>query len=92
MFGKGKCGSIALHRVFADHPETAWLSRVCETWPRDPRANRWGLQILDLPLVRRHLRKLIYLVKAYRLWDHACAGFGEPERDLLKEDVSPGSR
>jgi hypothetical protein len=50
------------------------------------------MQVLDLPLPVRYLRKLIYPVEAYRFWEHYCPGFSEPCRDLRKEDVMPGSR
>jgi hypothetical protein len=50
------------------------------------------MQILDLPLPGGYLRKLIYPVEAYRFWEYHCPGFGEPCRDLLKEDVTPRSR
>lgn len=92
IVGTGRCGSTALHRALANHAETAWLSRVCDARPHDPRANRWALRLLDLPLPGGYLRKLIYPVEAYRFWDHHCPGFGEPCRDLCKEDVTPRSR
>ncbi|MFC2023134.1 sulfotransferase [Chloroflexota bacterium] len=92
IVGTGRCGSTAFHRVLASHAGTAWFSRACDARPHDPRANRRAMQILDLSLPARYLRKLIYPVEAYRFWDHHSPGFSEPCRDLLKEDVTPRSR
>jgi hypothetical protein len=92
IVGTGRCGSTALHHVLASHPVTAWFSRLCDTRPHEPYVNRWALHVLDLPFLERFLRKLIYPVEAYRLWDHYCPGFSEPCRDLLKEDVTPHNR
>lgn len=88
IVGTGRCGSTALHRALSGHEGTAWLTAQCDRRPLDPRANRWALRILDLPLPGDLLRKLIYPVEAYRFWDHHCPGFGKPCRDLLKEDVT----
>jgi hypothetical protein len=47
------------------------------------------MQVLDLQLPYRYLRKLIYPVEAYRFWEYYCPGFREPFRDLVKNDVRP---
>jgi hypothetical protein len=57
--------------------------------PHRPGANRAALQLLDLPLLRRFLRKLVYPVEAYRFWETYSPGFSQPCRDLVMEDVSP---
>jgi len=89
IVGTGRCGSTIFHQVFSYHANVAWLSRVCETEPRNLKANQRAMQLLDLPLPSRFVRKLIYPVEAYEFWDHLCPGFSEPCRDLLGEDVTP---
>lgn len=92
IVGTGRCGSSAFHRALASHPQTAWLSRVCESWPQNARANRWAMQTMDLPLPAQYRRKLIYPVEAYQFWDHHSPGFSSPNRDLHTGDVTPSSR
>ena len=89
IVGTGRCGSTIFHQVFSYHAQVAWLSRVCDTKPHKPQANRRAMRALDLPFPSRYLRKLIYPVEAYRFWDYYCSGFSEPCRDLLKQDVTP---
>lgn len=92
IVGTGRCGSTIFHQVLSYHSHVAWLSLVCETKPQNYRANRRAMRILDLPLLSRTLRKLIYPVEAYRFWDYYCPGFSEPCRDLSKEDVTPKTK
>jgi len=89
IIGTGRCGSTIFHQVFSHHPYVAWLSQWCEAKPHNLEANRWAMRVLDLPLPSRYLRKLVYPVEAYTLWDYYCPGFKEPCRDLLREDVTP---
>ena len=89
IVGTGRCGTTALHHVLSYHPQLAWLSALCDEEPHRPWANRSAMQILDLPLPVRYVRRKIYPVEAYRFWEYYCPGFGEPCRDLLKEDVTP---
>lgn len=88
IVGTGRCGSTILHHVLSYHDHVAWLSRVCDMRPSRPQTNRWALRTLDLPLLSRYLRKLIYPAEAYRFWSHYFPGFVQPCRDLLKEDVT----
>jgi len=92
IVGTGRCGSTVFHQLLSHHPHVAWLSRVCETRPHRPQANQRAMQILDVPLVSRYARKLIYPVEAYPFWERYCPGFTEPCRDLRQEDVTPGSK
>lgn len=89
IVGTGRCGSTALHYALSHHNQGAWLSRFCDTNPQHIRSNRRGMQLLDLLLTYRYLRKLIYPVEAYRFWGYYCPGLSEPCRDFLKEDVTP---
>jgi len=89
IVGTGRCGSTVFHQVLSHHANVAWLSRVCDTKPHKPEANRLAMQALDLPLPSRYLRKLVYPVEAYRFWEYYCPGFREPCRDLLREDATP---
>ena len=87
--GTGRCGSTALHHTLGNHPNTIWLTRMCDIKPHKPQANRRVIQLLDLPLINRKLCKLVYPVEAYAFWDHYYPGFSNPYRDLGKEDVTP---
>jgi hypothetical protein len=86
--GTGRCGSSIFQRILSCHPRTAWLSRLCDRYPGKPELNRLALQLIDIPLLGRHLRKIIYAGEWYTFWDYHCSGFKEPWRDLFKEDVS----
>lgn len=87
--GTGRCGSTIFHQILSHHPHVAWLSPVCSKRPYKPQANRRAMQILDLPLPSRYLRKLIYPVEAYPFWEYYCPGFTEPCRDLRATDATP---
>ncbi|RME43071.1 MAG: sulfotransferase [Caldilineae bacterium] len=89
IIGTGRCGSTLFHTMLSHHPRTTWFSRTCVTHPRQPQRNRRAMQLLDLPLPDRYLRKLIYPVEAYNFWDSCAPGFSEPCRDLTGEDVTP---
>ncbi len=89
VIGTGRCGSTIFHQIFSYHSQVAWLSRTCEMYPQHPHRNYLAMRLLDAPLPQKYLRKLIYPVEAYNFWDNYCYGFGEPMRDLLKEDVLP---
>jgi len=78
-----------LHHTLSKHNQTAWLSRYCQQKPHKPMLNRRAMQILDLPLPQKYIRKFIYPSEAYRFWDYYAPGFSEPGRDLRQDDVIP---
>jgi hypothetical protein len=50
--------------------------------------NRLAMRLIDLPLPSRYVRKVLYTGEYYPFWDYHCRGFGDPCRDLCKEDVT----
>ena len=89
IIGVGRSGSTVLHHSLSRHKQTAWLSRYCQQKPHKPAINHLAMQILDLPLPQKYIRKLIYPSEAYRFWDYYASGFSGPCRDLRQDDVTP---
>jgi hypothetical protein len=75
--------------MLSRHERVAWLSPSCQKRPNRPRINQRNMRLLDLPLVSRYVRKLIYPVEAFAFWERYSPGFSEPCRDLSREDLSP---
>lgn len=89
IVGNGRSGSTIFHRVFAEHPEVAWLSsRLCNRFPQRPVVNRWLMGAIDQPLYGRFLRRRFQTGEGYAFWEYYCKGFSEPCRDLVAEDVT----
>lgn len=88
IVGTGRCGSTLFHRLLANHPQLMWLSGFTYRYPAKPQWNRWAVEALDNPLLRRLFGDKVRPGENYRFWDHYCYGFSEPCRDLLRSDVS----
>jgi len=88
IVGTGRCGSTALHRLLALHPEVMWLSGLCDRLPARPEWNRRLVAATRAPVVGRLLRRRFQPGECYRFWDAHAYGFSEPCRDLLRSDVS----
>ena len=91
IVGTGRCGSTLFHHMLSFHEHVAWLSPSCQKHPARPQINQRYMRLLDMPLVSRYVRKLIYPVEAYAFWERHCPGFSEPCRDLTKNDLAPKS-
>jgi hypothetical protein len=89
IVGTGRCGSTIFHQIFAHHPQVAFLSGLCERYPGKPRYNRWAMQVLDMPVVRKWARRKFRPAEHWGFWEHYIRGFSEPCRDLLESDVRP---
>lgn len=89
IVGTGRCGSTIFHHVLTYHPKVTWLSSWAPKYASKPHMNRLAMQIMDLPLPDRYLRKRIYPGEWYAFWNYYYRGFGEPCRDLCREDVTP---
>ncbi len=88
IVGTGRCGSTLFHRLLANHPQLMWLSGFTYRYPHKPAWNRWAVEAMDIPVVRRLLANKVRPGENYRFWDHHAYGFSEPCRDLLGTDVS----
>lgn len=88
IVGTGRCGSTMFHRMLARHPQTMWMSPLCNRYPDRPAWNRMAVNALDVPLLRRMLGGRVRPGENYRFWDRFAYGFSEPCRDLGRSDVS----
>jgi hypothetical protein len=88
IVGTGRCGSTVFHRLLARHPRAMWLSGFTYQYPDKPWLNRWAVQAMGNPLLRRLFGEKIRPGENYRFWDRHAYGFSEPCRDLLRTDVS----
>src|SRR6516164_5365526 len=89
IVGTGRCGSTIFHQIFAHHPQVAFLSGLCERYPGNPRYNRWAMQMMDMPVVRKWARRRFRPAEHWGFWEHYIRGFSEPCRDLRESDVRP---
>jgi omega-hydroxy-beta-dihydromenaquinone-9 sulfotransferase len=88
IVGTGRCGSSALHRLMATHPQVMWLSGFCDRYPAKPEWNRWAVTALGNPVLRRLFGGRIRPSEGYRFWDYHAYGFSVLCRDLVPADVT----
>lgn len=88
LVGTGRSGSSALHRLLSRHPQAAWLSRLCDRFPRKPHYNRLFMSALDLPILGGLIKNRFRSSESYRFWQEYSRGFARPFRDLLGTDVT----
>ncbi len=88
IIGTGRCGSTMFHKLFAYHPQLAWLTWFCDRFPSSPKYNRWHMRAINLPVIGNYLTKKIYPGECWRFWDYHCRGFSTPYRDLRKDDIT----
>lgn len=98
IVGAGRSGSTIFHEIFCQHSQVAWISKLCDVFPRQPKLNNLLLESLDAMLVGQMVQNLVIqprLIKpseAYRFWEYYCPGFTRPCRDLNAEDVTHQKR
>lgn len=92
IVGTGRCGSTILHQIFAQHPQVAFLSRLCQFDHTGADYNRWAMRLLDVPVLGRLVRRRLWPVEPYAFWEHHARGLSEPCRDLDASDVRPETK
>ena len=88
VVGTGRCGSAVFHRLLATHPQLMWLSGFSLKYPTKPTWNKWAVEAMGNPLLRRLFGERIRPGECYRFWDTYAYGFSEPCRDLVRTDVT----
>jgi hypothetical protein len=92
IIGTGRCGSTAMHCLFARHPQVAWMSGFLNDEASGLKMNRRLMRGIDLPLVGGYLKNRFKPWECYPFWERHCRGFSEPCRDLTAADVLPRSK
>ncbi len=88
IVGTGRCGSTVFHRLLATHPHLMWMSGFSLWYPTRPTWNKWAVEAMGNPLLRRLFGQRIRPGECYRFWDTFAYGFSEPCRDLVRTDVT----
>jgi len=89
IFGTGRNGSSAFHRLLASHPHLAWMSRLTDDFPRLPGLNRIIMRGLDVHPFGALLRRTVKAGECYSFWESYIPGFRRPGRDLASSDYRP---
>lgn len=92
VVGIGRCGSTLVQEVLARHPGVAWISGLANRFPDRPALNGMLMRLVDWPGIGPSLRSRLRPSEHYHFWDHYCAAFSEPCRDLVAEDLSEQMR
>jgi omega-hydroxy-beta-dihydromenaquinone-9 sulfotransferase len=90
--GLGRSGSSIFHQIFSKHPQVAWLSPLCDRYPKRPELNRMLMKSIDLPVAGKYLARYFGPEECYGFWETYCRGFRTPCRDLVKDDVTEKSK
>jgi omega-hydroxy-beta-dihydromenaquinone-9 sulfotransferase len=88
IFGTGRSGTTVFHRMLSEHPQLAWLSKLCDKYPDKPILNKMLMKSLEYAPLERVLRKKIHPGECYNFWDYYSQGFRAPCRDIIATDVS----
>jgi len=88
LVGTGRCGSTVLHRMLAEHPHLAFISRVLTRFPTRLDLQRAALRLWDFSLLPSRLRERVGPTEGWPFWDHHIPGFSTPYRDIRRDDVS----
>jgi hypothetical protein len=89
VVGTGRSGSTVFFDCLARHPQVAWLSRLSGERPERLWADRLLMEARRFPVLDTLLGRHCGPSEAYPFWDHVFAGFSNPCRDLVAEDVTP---
>ncbi|MBS0433175.1 MAG: sulfotransferase [Proteobacteria bacterium] len=92
VIGTGRSGSTLFHQMFAEHPQLAWLSELCDRFPARLGFNRTLMRLLDWPVLGTLSKRRYEPGECYTFWNHHCLGFRQPCRDLLASDLTELNR
>ena len=93
LVGTGRCGSMLLYRLLAEHPHVMYPTIVLDFWPTALRLNRLAMLAKRVPLLGRPLRDPLKAWEGFTFWEYHItgakqpAGFSIPYRDLREDDV-----
>jgi hypothetical protein len=90
--GIGRTGTTITHKIFCEHENVAWLSRVTKNFPDVPAYNRTLMNAVDYPILGPYLKKKVRPGEYYEFWERHCPGFSRTCRDLVRQDVTAKSR
>lgn len=88
MVGSGRSGSSVFHDILSHHPHIAWLSEICNRYPKRPWANKLIVRLSHASLVGQLVRRRFGPGECYSFWEYYARGFRTPFRDLLAEDAT----
>jgi len=88
IVGAGRSGSTVFNKLFAEHPQVAWLSILANKFPQKPQINGLLMSAIDYPLLGTILKRKFSTGEFYTFWEHYCKGFSSPFRDLRKDDLT----
>lgn len=87
IVGVGRSGSTIFHKIFARHPNLAWLSGYLDRYPTKPQINKFLMNVIDWPIIPIVMKRN-YPEECYSFWEYYCKGFRTPCRDLTSNDVT----
>ena len=88
IVGVGRSGSSIFHKMLSEHTNLAWLSYICDIFPKNLRIIHILVKIIDSPLIGKFIKRFFGPGEGYNFWEEHCKGFSEPCRDLLAQDVT----
>jgi len=93
LVGTGRCGSMLLYRMMAEHPHVMYPTAILDVFPKRVFWNRLGMYAKAVPLLGRPLRNPLKAWEGFNFWEYHTTGLKVPGgfsiacRDLRADDV-----